>query len=629
MILAGPNPDKKLIALIRNALRNPNAWSEIENYKSNSKLYKELKLLKKDFDDNYYSKSSIEEQVDQLNEVLVEYAKQNYSAKVELPEDDLFNSIAFGIYLLGEQLTLSTVNHEYLQDIFNSLEEILIVIDKKGIIKFINTAAESVLLYKQDELIGQPLFNNVVENIDFNELLDQDKKKNVSLINRDGDKIQVLLNVSKFLNGDKKNIGLILIAHDLTQLLHYQHEIVEQNLKIIAKNEELQEINKKLLVSVEKSNESDRLKSTFLANMSHEVRTPLNSVYGFSQLLLEEDVTEHERRNYYAYIINNTHKLLAIINDIIELSKIEAGELKVSYTSVSINKLLENLYVEMQPKFFGYDEKNVTLQLELPDNGSNIHVLTDEIRLGQILSNLLNNALKFTPEGLITFGYTVNNEKNSIEFFVKDTGIGISKENFSLIFERFRQVEEGLTRNYSGSGLGLSICKTLVEILGGTIWVNSEENKGAEFIFTIPLNKSTKQKTFGASINKMESYNWEGKNVLIVEDDEGYFVFLEKILLQTKINITHVVTGDKAIEAIKSESIYDIVLMDVHIPVIDGYEATRQIKLLRPELPIIAQTANAMDEDYRRAIDSGCDDYIAKPINKQRLLRLMNQYIQN
>jgi PAS domain S-box-containing protein len=548
---------------------------------------------------------------------------------VELPEDDLFNSIAFGIYLLGEQLTLSTVNQEYLQDIFNSLEEILIVIDKKGIIKFINTAAESVLLYKQDELIGQPLFNNVVENIDFNELLDQDKKKNVSLINRDGDKIQVLLNVSKFLNGDKKNIGLILIAHDLTQLLHYQHEIVEQNLKIIAKNEELQEINKKLLVSVEKSNESDRLKSTFLANMSHEVRTPLNSVYGFSQLLLEEDVTEHERRNYYAYIINNTHKLLAIINDIIELSKIEAGELKVSYTSVSINKLLENLYVEMQPKFFGYDEKNVTLQLELPDNGSNIHVLTDEIRLGQILSNLLNNALKFTPEGLITFGYTVNNEKNSIEFFVKDTGIGISKENFSLIFERFRQVEEGLTRNYSGSGLGLSICKTLVEILGGTIWVNSEENKGAEFIFTIPLNKSTKQKTFGASINKMESYNWEGKNVLIVEDDEGYFVFLEKILLQTKINITHVVTGDKAIEAIKSESIYDIVLMDVHIPVIDGYEATRQIKLLRPELPIIAQTANAMDEDYRRAIDSGCDDYIAKPINKQRLLRLMNQYIQN
>lgn len=382
---------------------------------------------------------------------------------------------------------------------------------------------------------------------------------------------------------------------------------------------ELELNNEKLIRAKEKAEEANRLKSAFLANVSHELRTPMNGVIGFSKLLIDSPELDTETRLKFLNIINRSgYILLNLITDIIDLSKIEANQLKINYSNCNLNELMDDLlnhYISER----NAGEKNVQITVSKDVDDARFSIYTDATRIRQILYNLLNNALKFTKEGTIDFGYKIR--KDDIEFYVKDTGIGLNKAEQDIIFERFRQSDDALTRKYGGSGLGLSISKGIIENLKGKIWVESEKFVGSTFFFTIPLLAVKESNSKMQDIKeKPKTFNWETKTILIVEDIKVSFELLTRFMNGTRVNILHATDGDLAVKFCTDNKNIDLVLMDIQLPTIDGLEATRIIKKIRPGLPIIAQTANAMADDRRVIIEAGCDDYIAKPICKSELL---------
>jgi len=380
---------------------------------------------------------------------------------------------------------------------------------------------------------------------------------------------------------------------------------------------------KRITDALEKATESDRLKSAFLANMSHEIRTPMNGIIGFTNLLNDPDLNSTERRKYTAIINRSSERLLNTINDLIDISKIESGQMKVTFIEISINKLLDELY--------GFFKPEVTLKglslISLPtfDDMEDI-VLTDDAKLHGILTNLIKNAIKFTEKGSITFGYYLKDD--FIEFFVKDTGIGIPENRQQAVFSRFVQADIEDTRAIEGSGLGLTISKAYVEMLGGKMWLLSEEGKGSSFRFTIPYTPTTDRKSApkatGKTLKEPVSGNLE---LLIVEDEETSSYFLEIILKNRFREIIFAKTGKEAIEICRNNPEIDIVLMDIKMPEMNGYEATREIRKFNKEVVIIAQTAFALAGDKEKAIEAGCDDYIPKPIDKELLLEMINHHV--
>lgn len=376
---------------------------------------------------------------------------------------------------------------------------------------------------------------------------------------------------------------------------------------------------RELITAKEKAEESDKLKSAFLTNMSHEIRTPMNSIIGFSSLFVKEDLNEKKRKIYASTIIKSGHQLLNLVNDILDISLIETGKLELNFEDIVVNDILLELYNTYSIQ---HNDKNISFYMYKGLKDAESTILTDSTRLVQVLSNLLNNAFKFTPKGHIKFGYTLK-DKN-LQFFVEDTGIGISAELHHKIFEQFRQAELGLTRQYGGTGLGLAISKNLVNLLGGDIWIKSQKKKGSTFYFTIPYKKSKTQ------IKKIESpsLNKENKEyiILVVEDEASNFLFLDEILAHKNISLIHAKDGLEAVEICKSNKRIDLVLMDIKMPKMNGYEATGIIKKENPSLPILAQTAYAMKEDEVKALEAGCDGYISKPIEEEKLLILIEKH---
>ncbi|MGE0089268.1 MAG: ABC transporter substrate binding protein [Bacteroidales bacterium] len=390
---------------------------------------------------------------------------------------------------------------------------------------------------------------------------------------------------------------------------------------------DLEKTNQQLKQAIEKAEEANRLKTAFLANMSHELRTPMNGIIGFSKLLHDNPDTSIESRQKFLNIVNKSgYILLNLINDIIDLSKIEAKQLRIHYSNCRINEIMEELY----SVFISERENTEKNQIQfIVSNGSddpNFTIYSDGNRIRQVLYNLLSNALKFTQQGSIEFGYYI--DQSQIVFFVKDTGIGLSKYECDIIFERFRQIDDSSTRRYGGSGLGLSISKGVVETMQGKIWVESEKSHGSTFYFSIPY-LIPKQKSNSDILQKKLSaeYNWEKYTILIVEDARISYELLVKFLENTKVKILHAVDGELAVKICIENDRIDIVLMDIQLPVMDGLEATRLIKKVKPSLPIIAQTANAMIDDQRIIKEAGCDDYVAKPISKSELLEKINKFI--
>ncbi len=374
----------------------------------------------------------------------------------------------------------------------------------------------------------------------------------------------------------------------------------------------------------EKAEESDKLKSAFLANMSHEIRTPMNAILGFANLLKSKKINRKRKETFIDIINAKSRQLLQIISDIIDISKIEADQITIVKKNFSLNEMIDHLalYFKTLKK---RDNKPIEINLHygMPREKSYIH--SDNVRIEQILTNLLSNAYKFTEKGSIDIGYEIEDSRNII-FHVKDTGIGLTEYEQSVIFDRFRQVSTSFNRLYSGTGLGLSISRGLVEKLMGTIWVESEINRGSTFYFKIPYLPGMPTRKSNKSAYKSKLI-WKGKTILIAEDEDTNFTFIDTLLKQTSAAIIRAKDGAEAINMCKNNSGIDLVIMDIKLPKIDGLEATKQIKKFRKTLPVIAYTAYAMSVDEDTCLKAGCDAYICKPVKIASLLKLIHKYI--
>ena len=373
-----------------------------------------------------------------------------------------------------------------------------------------------------------------------------------------------------------------------------------------------------LKAAKEKAEESDILKSAFLANMSHEIRTPMNAIIGFSNLI--ESADNKGTRNEFVHIIQrNGEHLLNIINDIVDISKIEAGMVSIEEGKCNINMILDDIYKIYQGREkVRNNEIQLSLNKELQDDFA--FVLCDNTRVRQVLINLIDNAYKYTGFGNINFGYSLRKKENAgeiIEFYVKDTGEGIPVDKQDVIFDRFIQADLSSTRVNQGTGLGLAITKALINLMGGKIWFESEPGTGSVFFFSIPF-KQFKENIIKKD-KKQEIFDINNKTILVAEDEDDSYTLIENILSGSNVNLIRAVDGIDAIDKCKQIKNIDLILMDMRMPEMTGFQATKEIKTFLPDIPVIAQTAYAIAGDKEKVLESGCDDYISKPLNPKLL----------
>jgi CheY-like chemotaxis protein/uncharacterized protein YlbG (UPF0298 family) len=354
--------------------------------------------------------------------------------------------------------------------------------------------------------------------------------------------------------------------------------------------------------------------------MSHEIRTPLNGIIGFSSLLNDENLSKDDIKEYTFLICQSGNRLLEIVNNVLDISKIQIGQIEIKKQSILLNSIFSDLFTFFSPIA---NSKNISLNYHNRDDKFRT-IYSDEAKLHQILTNLINNAVKFTKSGNIDFGYEVKDD--FIQLYVKDTGIGILPELYETIFDRFIQAEQTMTKNYEGAGLGLAISKGLVELLGGKIWVESDIGRGTTFYFTLPYTPG-----FMSSQNEINHLEIPIKpahgKILIAEDDWISFQYLKRILVKQGIIVIHVENGEQAVESVRNSPDINLILMDIRMPVMDGIEATKLIKQFRPDLPIIAQTAYAFEDEKNKILSFGCDEYLAKPLDNTMLKTLINKYL--
>jgi PAS domain S-box-containing protein len=504
------------------------------------------------------------------------------------------------------------------------MNEGLMLTDNNDNILFVNQQTCDITGFSAEELIGekcaQVLFNPQNREIitEKNKLWQKGIKDTyeVELTRKTHEKVWIRCSGSPVYDEEGQVTGSISVFEDINERKKAE---VERN-----------KLTQLLITAKEKAEESDRLKSAFLANISHEIRTPMNGILGFAELLKTPELTSDAQKRYIHIIEQSGTRMLNIINDIIDISKIESGQMNINLNATHINQLLRDLLAFFTPEA---QRKRLSLSLSaaLPD-GEKCILLTDHTKLAQILSNLIKNAIKFTKEGSVNFGYEIakspaNRNEGLVEltFYIEDTGVGIPSDQVDLMFERFRQGSFLLTRNYEGAGLGLSISKAFVEMLGGKIWVDSKPGKGSRFSFTLPYTVP-KINDQAQPDHQGQEENQQSICILIADDDENNLMYLGAVLEEETCKLYESCNGKEAIALVKKHPEIDLVLMDLKMPEVDGFEATRQIKKIRPALPVIAQTAYAFPEDQEKARNAGCDEYLSKPIKKQALFEIINKY---
>ena len=375
---------------------------------------------------------------------------------------------------------------------------------------------------------------------------------------------------------------------------------------------------------------SNRLKSSFLANISHEIRTPLNSVVGFSNLLLSNDLTNEMKEEYIEHINHNSEKLLQIIGDIIDLSRLESSQIEITYEEASVNGIVNEI-VEEARKGIRRNEKSIVLNVKnlLEEHGDLI--FTDKVWLKRVLNHLMDNAVKFTLEGSIMLTYSKENE--SLVFRIRDTGIGINKENLVHIFEEFRQEIDGHHRPFEGLGVGLTLAKEVIERMGGKIFVQSEKGVGSEFSFSIPYRPAGGGAKIRAKLANSEGLNqplnWTGRKCLLVDDNKDVLLYLNRVLADTGIKTYTARSGMEAIDIVRKVPDLDVVLLDMQMPEMNGIEATAEIRKIRRDIPIIAQTAFIFEDDKDVILQAGCDACLIKPIRKDHLITILSNFIKS
>jgi len=414
----------------------------------------------------------------------------------------------------------------------------------------------------------------------------------------------------------------LLQARHIAERKQFEQKVLKVNQELNETTQALETSNEELTIAVKKAEESDRLKSAFLANMSHEIRTPLNAIIGFASFLKDPEIERKDLARYVDIISNSGETLLELINNIIDISKIDAGLTKLENEPTDIKALMKSMYQIHECKVKDFGQSRFAMNLSLPPE--RLVVMCDEVRLKQVLDNLLSNACKFTNQGIVELG--CKQEKDKLRFWVRDSGIGIDEKHHDLVFERFQQAEHNTERVYGGTGLGLSIAKSCVEIMGGRIWLESHAGEGSTFSFEIPyvphgeLDKA-------ATSAKSNRVQFAGQHILVAEDDALNFEYLNALLKGLDLKVTHTVTGRETLKMYEKNKDIELILMDIRMPGIDGLEVTRRIRQSDHEVPIIAQTAYAFSSDREACLEAGCNGYLSKPMKKQELLDVLTSHL--
>jgi len=497
------------------------------------------------------------------------------------------------------------------QNIFNNATDAIYIQDKKGVFLDVNQGVVNMYGYPKDYFIGKtPEFLSAPGRND-------------------------LAQVSKFIeeafNGNPQQFDFWGIRKNnevFPKIVRSQRSVYSGKNVVITFALDIskrKKTEKELIIAKEKAEESDKLKTEFINNMSHEIRTPMNGILGFSKILEKPNLTDAKKSHYINIIQNSGNQLMHIIDDILEISELETKQVRLIEEDVCLNDLLLEQFL-----IFDIKAKEIKIPLYLKKGLPNKEsiILTDKTKLNKILSNLLENALKFTREGFIEFGYNckaMGHAPLSLQIYVKDTGIGIKPESQEIIFERFSQEEKELSKKVGGLGLGLSIAKENAELLGGNLTLKSEKGKGTTFFITIPYKpvlENTETSNYNINLGKHDKYT-----ILIVEDEEVNYLYLEILLeeLEHNFKVLYAKHGQEAIEICKENTNIDLVLMDLKMPIMNGFDATKLIKKFRPCLPIVAQTAYSTKEEKRQAFSAGCDDFISKPISEKTLNRILNK----
>ena len=543
----------------------------------------------------------------------------------------------------------------------NSPDMLASISPKTGEVMLCNKTLLRSLGYNRDEIIGKPIaqffhqsiINNAHQPIN-NHLNDNSlKSKEMLLKRKDGTPLHVSLNVETILGENNKVLYSIASWRDITEKKRTEDLLKKQNQEIrnqiieyealnkeyFALNESLREsnkdlhiVNKQLKKAKQLAEQNEKLKSAFMANMSHEIRTPMNAIIGFSNFLGQKDVDHNKKETFVKHINNAGKRLLQVINDIVDISKIEANQLSIAKEEFSIYSAIKESYELFQHSDLLSGKPNLQLIPRIDYQYKNLHIETDITRFRQILDNLITNAIKYTTQGIVEFGFHPKTSKDNswIEVYVKDSGIGIPDDKKDIIFKRFRQVEE--MEFHEGSGLGLSIAKGLVNLLGGNIWFESEHGKGSTFYFTVPYKQLYKPNT-PPKLDTVGTNNFKGVKILIAEDDVCSYDYLSEIFSDIDAEICFTKNGQELMNTIEHFR-PNLLLLDINMPIKNGFECLREIKTrnLNHTCKIIAQTAYAFKNEKEQCLKEGCNEYIAKPYTKEELLekvtRVMNLTIQ-
>ncbi|MDA3943053.1 MAG: ATP-binding protein [Bacteroidetes bacterium] len=547
--------------------------------------------------------------------------KKNKDSEAPLTESDNLKLIQelevhqIELEMQNEELRLATKKAELAKKKYTELYDFAptgyLTLSKEGVIIELNIQAERLLGKQRSQLINSSfgffvaMDTRAVYNRFLEKLFQTKIEESCELKLETGDGSAKTLLANGILSNIDKKCLLTLV--DITKRKQDEIELIQAK---------------------EKAEEGDRLKSAFLANMSHEIRTPMNGILGFTDLLKTLKLNGEEQQKYIGIIEKSGVRMLNILNDIISISKIESQQIEVSVSETNVNEQLEYIYLFFKMEA---EQKNLHFIFKKAIQNNEAFVMTDREKVYAVLTNLVKNAIKFTHTGSIELGYLIKD--GFFEFYVKDSGPGIPEEQQKIIFERFRQGSESLTRNYEGAGLGLSISKAYVEMLGGKIWVeNNERNNGdapgATFYFTLPANHIKEMKTVSQHVQPTKTILNEIRKltILIVEDDKTSEWLIIKMVEAFSEKILSAATGLEAIEICRNNPDIDLVLMDINMPRLNGYEATRKIREFNKEVVIIAQTAYALSGDREKSIAAGCDDYISKPVRRATLNKIINQY---
>jgi PAS domain S-box-containing protein len=520
----------------------------------------------------------------------------------------LSNQISTTIQKMRSQEALR-VERAYFKKLFDTSPEAIAIVDNSSKIININQEFTNLFGYSKKEALGT-LIENLISTPDYKE-----EALNITSEIAQG-KIVKTDTKRKTKEGNLVDVSLwgTPIMLDEGQLAVYA---------IFRDISERVESGKKLEEAKEKAEESDKLKTAFLTNMSHEIRTPMNAIIGFSELITDPNIDTESRKEFSEQIYLSSKSLMKLIDDIIDISSIDSGILKITKKKFDLSELLSTTFEAFNKEKKKENKNNIELLLHNPFGDSTTFIETDKYRLQQILDHLLSNALKYTHSGFIEIGFDTDQDDLPI-FYVRDTGIGIPEDKTEKIFEHFTKIEDH-TKLYRGTGIGLTITKRLVNLLGGSIKVESNPGIGSIFYFTLPekINIPFTSKSI-ASISK--NYKWEGINILVAEDEDTNFHVIKASLSRTQANIVRVFSGDKAVKICKDRD-FDIVIMDIKMPIMDGIEATKEIKSFKPKLPIIAQTAYVLQNERDTCIKAGCNDYMSKPVTAQKLLEAIQKLL--